>query len=320
MTRPPVTVPRWRVTEDEAGSRLDKFLASPTRLGSRSRVVTALERGRVFVNDLESAAEGGSTRVNAGDDVCVWTDRPGTARRRPDAVRRSALRIVFEDDDLIVLDKPAGLLSVPLNVREAAASIFEQVEDHLRRTGKRRPLVVHRIDRDTSGLVVFGKHAAAQRQLKEQFRRREPERIYWAVVYGCPEPASGTWRDRLIWDERASIQKATHRNDPNGLDAIAHYRVVEPFATTSLVEVRLETGKRNQIRIQARLRGHTLVGEQRYVFGPDTLRPLAFPRHALHAYRLAFRHPADGRPLRFEAPVPDDLAALLNRLRQGAGR
>ena len=318
MTRPPVTVPRWRVTEDEAGSRLDKFLASPNRLGSRGRVVAALDRGRVFVNDVESAAADGSSRVAAGDDVCVWIDRPGTARRRPDA-RKSTLRIVFEDDNLIVLDKPAGLLSVPLDVREAAASIFEQVEDHLRRSGKRRPLVVHRIDRDTSGLVVFGKHAAAQRQLKNQFRRREPERIYWAVVYGCPDPPSGTWRDRLVWDERASIQKETGRNDPNGLDAIADYRVVERFATTSLVEVRLETGKRNQIRIQARLRGHTLVGEKRYVFGPDNLRPLAFPRHALHAYRLAFRHPSDGRLLRFEAPVPDDLAALFKRLRQGAG-
>ena len=318
MTRPPVTVPRWRVTEDEAGSRLDKFLASPNRLGSRGRVVAALDRGRVFVNDVESAAADGSSRVAAGDDVCVWIDRPGTARRRPDA-RKSTLRIVFEDDDLIVLDKPAGLLSVPLDVREAAASIFEQVEDHLRRSGKRRPLVVHRIDRDTSGLVVFGKHAAAQRQLKNQFRRREPERIYWAVVYGCPDPPSGTWRDRLVWDERASIQKETGRNDPNGLDAIADYRVVERFATTSLVEVRLETGKRNQIRIQARLRGHTLVGEKRYVFGPDNLRPLAFPRHALHAYRLAFRHPSDGRLLRFEAPVPDDLATLFKRLRQGAG-
>src|SRR5688500_8418491 len=106
MTRPPVPIPRWRVTEDEAGSRLDKFLASPDRLGSRSRVVTALERGRVFVNDIESAAAAGSSRVAAGDDVCVWTDRPGTARRRPDAIRKSALRIVFEDDDLIVLDKP----------------------------------------------------------------------------------------------------------------------------------------------------------------------------------------------------------------------
>ena len=320
MTGPPANVPRWRVTEDEAGTRLDKFLAAANRLGSRSRVVTAIDRGRVFVNDVESSTSDAASRVTVGDDICVWMDRPGTARRRPDAERRSPLRIVFEDDDLIVLDKPPGLLSVPLDVREAAASIFEQVEDHLRRSGKRRPLVVHRIDRDTSGLVVFAKHAGAQRQLKDQFRRREPERIYWTVVYGCPEPPSGTWRDRLVWDDRASIQKETHRNDPQGLDAIADYRVVERFTHTSLVEVRLETGKRNQIRIQARLRGHTLVGEQRYVFGPDSLRPVAFPRHALHAWRLAFQHPADGRRLEFEAPVPDDFTALLDQLRRSTGR
>src|SRR3954470_6006373 len=221
MTRPPLTVPRWRVTEDEAGSRLDKFLASPNRLGSRSRVVTALDRGRVCVNDVESAAADGSSRVGAGDEVCVWTDRPGTARRRPDVARKSALRIVFEDDDLIVLDKPAGLLSVPLDVREAAASIFEQVEDHLRRSGKRRPLVVHRIDRDTSGLVVFAKHADAHSRLKDQFRRREPERVYLAAVYGEPVPPSGTWSDTLVWDDRAVIQKQTHPRDPRGKEAIS---------------------------------------------------------------------------------------------------
>jgi 23S rRNA pseudouridine1911/1915/1917 synthase len=319
-SRPPPTVPRWRVAADDAGTRLDKFLAAANRLGSRSRVVTALDRGRVFVNDVEASTADAASRVNAGDAVCVWMDRPGTARRRPDAERRSPLRIVFEDDDLIVLDKPPGLLSVPLDVREAAASIFEQVEDHLRRSGKRRPLVVHRIDRDTSGLVVFAKHAGAQRQLREQFRRREPERIYWAVVYGCPEPESGTWRDRLVWDERASIQKETHRSDPQGIDAVSHYRVIERFGATSLVEVRLETGKRNQIRIQARLRGHTLVGEQRYVFGPEGLRPVAFSRHALHACRLGFQHPTDGRPLQLEAAIPEDFTELLDRLRRSAGR
>ena len=317
---PPAAVPRWNVTADDAGVRLDKFLASPDRLGSRSRVTTALAHGRVFVNEVEAAASHGALRLTAGDRVCVWADRPGSARRRPGPKRVDNLRIVFEDDDLMVLDKPAGLLSVPLDARDAAVSLLEQVEDYLRPHGKRRPLVVHRIDRDTSGLVVFAKHVRAQAALKEQFRRREPERVYWAVVYGCPEPAAGTWRDRLVWDERASIQKATHRDDPSGTDAISEYRVVERFADTSLIEVRLHTGKRNQIRIQARLRGHTLAGEERYTYGPDTLRPIPFPRHALHAHRLAFRHPADGRPLRFEAPVPADLRGLLDRLRKGAGR
>jgi 23S rRNA pseudouridine1911/1915/1917 synthase len=135
-------------------------------------------------------------------------------------------------------------------------------------------------------------------------------------VYGHPTPEQGVWRDRLVWDTKALIQKETHPNDPSGVDAVSHYRVVERFADTSLIEVRLETGKRNQIRIQARLRGHTLVGEKRYVYGPDTLRPVDFSRQALHAVQLVFRHPSDDRRLEFEAPLPRDMADLLTRLRK----
>jgi 23S rRNA pseudouridine1911/1915/1917 synthase len=126
--------------------------------------------------------------------------------------------------------------------------------------------------------------------------------------------------DRLVWDERASIQKETHPNDPRGVDARCAYRMLETFAESSLIEVRLDTGKRNQIRIQARLRGHTLVGERRYVFGSDDRRIIPFARHALHAYRLAFRHPVDGRALQFEASIPPDLAGLLARLRRSRDR
>jgi 23S rRNA pseudouridine1911/1915/1917 synthase len=164
---------------------------------------------------------------------------------------------------------------------------------------------------------LFAKDARTQEALKGQFRRREPERVYLAVVYGHPEPGTGTWRDRLVWDRKALIQKETHPRDPEGTDAISDYRVVETFRDASLIEVRLQTGKRNQIRIQARLRGHTLVGERRYVYGPDALRPIAFSRQALHAYRLAFEHPADRRVLHVEAPVPADFRELLARLRAG---
>jgi len=118
-----------------------------------------------------------------------------------------------------------------------------------------------------------------------------------------------------VWDAAALIQKETHPRDPRAKEAIADYRVLESFEEAALVEVRLHTGKRNQIRLQARLRGHTLVGEQRYVYGPETLRPIPFPRQALHAWRLAFRHPDDDRALSFEAPLPDDLERLLARLR-----
>jgi 23S rRNA pseudouridine1911/1915/1917 synthase len=311
-------LPEWVVTSDDESPRLDKFLAAPQRIGSRARVVAALERGKVFVNDAEATPADAGSRLAEGDVVRLWMDRPGSAKRRPGPFDSAELEIVYEDDALIVLNKPAGLLAVPLERKEGATSMYDQIEDHLRSHRTRLPLVVHRIDRDTSGLVVFAKHVRAQEQLKSQFRRREPERVYRAIVYGHPEPATGTWRDRLVWDRKALIQKQTHPTDPKGTEAISEYRVLETFSGTSLIEVRLRTGKRNQIRIQARLRGHTLVGERRYVFGPDEIRPIQFSRQALHAYRLAFRHPVDDRPLSFEAPPPADFAGLLSRLRRAS--
>jgi 23S rRNA pseudouridine1911/1915/1917 synthase len=177
---------------------------------------------------------------------------------------------------------------------------------------------VHRIDRDTSGVVLFARHAAAQAVLKQQFLRHEPERVYLAIVYGRPSPAAGWWRDHLAWDQRSLIQKETHARDPRAKEAVSEYRIVESFRDASLLEVRLVTGKRNQIRIQARLRGHTLVGERRYVFGPDVLRPIDFSRQALHAARLAVAHPSTGERLAFEAPLPRDLADLIQALRAPA--
>ncbi|HYT75847.1 MAG TPA: RluA family pseudouridine synthase [Vicinamibacterales bacterium] len=305
----------WTVDADEVGLRLDKYLAAAGRLGSRARAVAALERGKVFHNGRETALADASLRLNAGDAVRVWMDRPGSAKAGPRAVQIGDLQILFEDAALLVVNKPAGLLAVPLERKADAPSVYAQIEDHFRSRGKRRPLVVHRIDRDTSGLVVFAKDARSQSMLKVQFKRREPERVYWAVVYGAPDPPAGTWRDHLVWDTKALIQKETSPRDPRASDAISDYRVLERFRGASLIEVRLRTGRRNQIRIQARLRGHTLVGEKRYVFGPEDLRTIQFERQALHAYRLAFLHPHDGRTLAFEAPIPPDFASLLNRLR-----
>ena len=300
----------------DAGARLDRFLAAPERLGSRSKVATALERGKIFVNGEEVTLRDAARRLETGDRIELWMDRPGSATRRPGASPRGDSLILYEDAALIVLNKPAGLLSVPLERRAAAPSAYDLIEDHLRSSGKRRPLVVHRIDLDTSGLVIFAKTTTAQDALKAQFRRREPERVYLAIVYGHPEPTAGVWRDTLVWDQKALIQKATHPDDPLGMEAISEYRVLESFREASLVEVRLQTGKRNQIRIQARLRGHTLVGEKRYVYGPEALRSIPFGRQALHAYRLGFLHPTDGRPLTFEAPLPADILDLLTRLRR----
>jgi 23S rRNA pseudouridine1911/1915/1917 synthase len=306
----------WPVDVADAGTRLDKFLAAPDRLGSRARAFAAIERGKVFLNGAETSAADAARRLETGDSVRVWMDRPGSARpRRSGAQAASDLEIVYEDAAILVVNKPAGLLTVPLERKSAAPSVQSELERYLRPFGKRRPLVVHRIDQDTSGLVVFAKDGETQARLKAQFKRRDPERAYLAVVYGHPTPAEGQWRDHLVWDEKALIQKEAHPRDPRAQEAISDYRVRERFRETCLIEVRLQSGRRNQIRIQSRLRGHTLVGEKRYTFGPDTLRPIQFERHALHAWRLAFDHPDDGGRREFEAPPPPDFRALLERLR-----
>lgn len=306
----------WRADAGDTGTRLDKFLAAPARLGSRARAFAALERGKVFLNGAEMRPDDAARRMDAGDSVRVWMDRPGSARPRRSGTQTAGdLEIVFEDALLLVVNKPAGLLTVPLERKGAAPSVQSELEIYLRPFGRRRPLVVHRIDQDTSGLVVFAKDAGTQSRLKAQFKRREPERVYLAVVYGHPSPSEGRWRDHLVWDEKALIQKPTHPRDPAAQEAISDYRVRERYRETSLIEVRLHSGRRNQIRIQSRLRGHTLVGEKRYTFGPGTLRPIQFERHALHAWRLAFDHPGDGRRCEFEAPPPADFEALLKRLR-----
>ena len=306
----------WTVSPADAGVTVDKFLATAGRLGSRSRAADAREKGKVFLNGGEVRPREVRLRLKAGDVVRVWQDRPGSARRRPFPFKAGELRILYEDPHLIVVNKPAGLLAVPLERQEDAESIVDHLEQHLRSHGKRKPLIVHRIDRDTSGIVLVAKDGRTQAALKMQFRERTPERVYLAVVYGHPKPASGTWRDHLVWDRKALIQKETSPGDARAVEAISEYKIVEKFESTSLIEVRLKTGKRNQIRIQSRLRGHTLVGEVRYTYGPEQLRPVAFKRQALHAWRLSFRHPTDDRMMKFEAPIPEDMARLIKKLRQ----
>ena len=278
--------------------------------------MSALERGKIYLNDVEASIADAGRQLVVGDVIRVWLDRPGSSKRHPRTGLVDGVDIVHEDDELIVVNKPAGILTVPLERRPDALSVLGQLEDRFRSHGRQRVFPVHRIDQNTSGLVVFTKHVASQRLLKEQFKRRDPTRVYWAIVYGTPNPAEGTWRDVLVWDEKALIQKQTHPRDPRGQEALSRYAVLEGFEEASLIEVTLHTGRRNQIRIQARLRGHTLVGEDRYIYGPGSLRPIEFGRQALHARRLSIRHPIDGRVLDFEAPVPTDFLELLTRLRR----
>jgi RluA family pseudouridine synthase len=238
------------------------------------------------------------------------------SRRTRRAGRRQSVEIVYEDPWLIVVNKPAGLLAVPLERNPAVPSVFASLVERFRSHGKKRPFVVHRIDQDSSGLVVFAKDPDSRRTLLEQFKKRQPERIYRAVVHGHVHPPNGTWRDRLVWDTKALIQKAATPRDSEAEDAVSEYHVVELLKGASFLEVRLRTGRRNQIRIQAALRGHPLVGERRYTSKDAVSNPIHFERQALHAFRLTLRHPREPRLMTFEAPLPADFVDLLARLRQ----
>jgi 23S rRNA pseudouridine1911/1915/1917 synthase len=309
---------QWQVEAADAGVRLDKWLAAAGRLGSRSRAFEALERGKVFVGGAEQKAADAGRRLQPGETVRLWMDRPGSARRQSVNDRRvDGLHVVYEDDALLLINKPTGLLTVNLPAAPGEPSLVKLAAAHLRRLHKPAPHIVHRIDRDTSGLVVFAKSRAARENLKAQFAAREPERVYLAVVHGCPAPGEGEWRDWLRWDAKGLTQRAARAGDVEATEAVCRYRVVESFprAGAALVEVRLVTGRQNQIRAQAALHGHQLVGESKYLSAPAPPHPINFSRQALHALRLGLRHPQDGRPLVFEAPPPADLAALLARLR-----
>ena len=337
---------RWRVTEAETGQRLDAWLARRPEIGSRSRATAWLERGKVFLNGAAVDYPDAGRRLQAGDEVGLWVDRPGTATpaRRDLRAARDLLDVIREDEAILVADKPAGLLVEPLPGEAGAEpTLLDLVREHLRTpfgwrgplprqarstrspvtahsvplADRVRPLVVHRIDRDTSGLVLFAKTRDAQETLKDQFERREPARAYLAVVRGVVGPDAGTWRDRLVWDKARLVQRRAHPREARAKEALARYRVLEQFRDAALLEVSLVTGKRNQIRVQAGLRGHPIIGERLYRFGADPDEGPTLDRQALHAARLTFVHPVTGKPVRVSAPLPGDMQGLIARLKGG---
>jgi 23S rRNA pseudouridine1911/1915/1917 synthase len=306
----------WLVGETEAGTRLDAWLAAHPEVGSRGKAREAIERGKVFLNGEELVYSDAARRLRAGDRVGFWPDRPGSARARSRQVvaTRHALDVVFEDEAILVVDKPAGWLVEPLpGEAHGEVTLLDLIGDHLRGAARVRAYVVHRIDRDTSGLVLFALTPDARDDLKTQFERRTPERVYLAVVHGVVDPAAGTWRDKLVWDKERLLQKRAHIREERAKDAVAQYRVLEQHQAAAVIEVSLVTGKRNQIRVQAGLRGYPLVGERLYGFGATG--SLQLSRQALHAARLAFTHPKTRRRVEFTAPLPDDMRDLIEKLR-----
>ncbi|MBS1810969.1 MAG: RluA family pseudouridine synthase [Acidobacteria bacterium] len=306
----------WQVNAADSGLRLDKWLADATRLGSRAKAFEAIARGKVFVNNKEQTSLEAGRKLQTGETVRVWMDRPGSAKHRVFTNRQVAgLDTIYEDEALLVINKPSGLLTVGLPKHPEEVTLYDQVADYLRHRSKLKPQIIHRIDRDTSGVVVFAKTDAARVHLKRQFAAQKPERIYQAVVYGIPFPEKGTWKDWLVWDKEELAQKLSDPRDRRAVEAKCHYRVLEKFKEASLLEVKLATGKQNQIRLQATAHGHQLIGEKQYQSEPPQ-NAIPFARQALHAFKLRLQHPINNQPLQFEAPLPQDFTALLQRLRK----
>lgn len=305
----------------DEGLRLDVWLARRSEAGSRARASEWIARGKVFLNGREAGVTDRAALLSTGDRIGIWVDRPGSSRlsERTLASARSPLRIVHEDAALVLVDKPAGVLVEPLPGEAGwEATVLDLLLERARHLPRVRYYVVHRIDRDTTGLVMFARTIAARDRLQEQFEARTPERVYLAVALGHVRADSGTWRDRLAWDKSALRQRRAHGTDAGGKEAVARYVVRERFGAATLLEVSLETGKRNQIRVQAGLRGHPLLGESQYRFGAPE-EPPGLPRidrQALHAWRLGFDHPDTGRRVTFTADVPADLDRLLQALRR----
>jgi 23S rRNA pseudouridine1911/1915/1917 synthase len=311
----------WIVAESDAGMRLDLWLARRAGAGSRSRASAWIERGKVFLGGTPAVMRDASHRLPAGAHVGVWMDRPGSARASDRAAQDGLhlLRLVHEDAAVLAVDKPPGLIVEPLPGREGEeVTLLDLLAQRFRHEPRAQCFVVHRIDRDTSGLVLFARSADARDELKDQFERRTPVRVYQAVLEGRLEPPRGTWRDELAWDPERLRQRRAHATDARAKDAVARYAVMEQFAESALVEVTLVTGKRNQIRVQAGMRGHPVLGERQYRFGAPP-EPEGLPRinrQALHAWRLGFRHPSTGEDVLLTAEPPADFAQLLRALRR----
>lgn len=263
-----------------------------------------------------------SGKVSVGEQVVRETNHPVrvgaelTLRMRARRDRGPSLPsdlVVFLDTHLIVVQKPAGISTVPFDENETG-TLSELVQATLKRvsSGPQSPLgIVHRIDKDTSGLVVFARTLAAKRGLKQQFRVHTVDRRYVALAHGTVPP--GTRRSRLVQD-RGDGRRGSTDNETLGRDAITHVTVLEKLHGATLIECRLETGRTHQIRIHLAEEGHPLLGERVYTKG-FTGALLPAPRLMLHAFELGFVHPITGAKLHFEQPPPEDLQQVLASLR-----
>lgn len=305
------------ISETLGGVRLDRALAELLPELSRERLKALILDGQV-VSARGPAARNPSQKVSPGDSFIITLPAPTQAEAVPQDI---PLSIVHEDADLIVVDKPAGLV-----VHPAAGNLDGTLVNALLHHcagqlsgigGVARPGIVHRIDKDTSGLLVVAKTDAAHEGLARQFKDHSIQRLYAAITYGVPVPATGTV-DAWIGRSDADRKKMAVHREGRGKHAVTHYRVAKPLRGAALVECRLETGRTHQVRVHMAHLGHPLIGDP--VYGKERkgfksiLETLGFKRQALHARTLGFIHPVSHERLQFESAIPADMQELLSQL------
>jgi len=304
------------------GQRTDRFLADAIGTLSRSRVKSLMQDGAVLRDNV--ALRDPAEPVRPGAVFVVQPPAAVAARPEP---QRIPFEILHEDDDLIVLDKPAGLVVHPAPGNEDGTlvnALLAHCGDSLPGIGgERRPGIVHRLDKDTTGIMVVAKTEQALAKLSAAFAARDIDRAYHALVWGIPAPSSGEIEGAIGRDPRERKRMAVVAR--GGKPALTRYRALRTWpAPVTLIECVLATGRTHQIRVHLASAGHPVVGDPVYLrrvpaaaralTGPVRAVLLDFPRQALHAARLGFAHPRTGQPLLFERPVPADMASLLHTL------
>jgi len=307
------------VTAEAAGERLDRFLAAHLPDLSRTQVQRLIQEGHVCPESGQATAR---YRVRPGECIGVRIPAPRPARPVAEDI---PLRIVYEDDHLVVIDKPVGMVVHPAP-GHARGTLVNALLYHCQTLsgigGEERPGIVHRLDKDTSGLILVAKHDRSHRYLSEQLKARHVQRRYVAIVFGRLPAAQGTI-DAPIGRHPRHRQKMAVV-EPHGRAARTHYEVLETRGPFHVLRLTLETGRTHQIRVHLAHLGRPVVGDPMY--GPGAIRlphyPLlgqtirSFSRPALHAEELRFQHPESKVWMAFTAPVPPDMAGLLTHLRQ----
>jgi 23S rRNA pseudouridine1911/1915/1917 synthase len=304
----------FTVPEESQGQRLDLFLVSILADRSRSQIQRLIRDGHVRIDERPGKV---NQPVKAGQVVAVDDPKPIEPVPTPEAL---PLRIVYEDHDLVVVDKPAGMVVHPAAGHESGTlvnALLHHVSDLSGIGGEKRPGIVHRLDRGTSGLMVVAKHDRSHQALADQFRNREIEKEYTALVWGVVQ--AGRRIDAPIGRDPVNRKKMSARAR-RSREAVTRIVRADPIGRgLTLARIAIHTGRTHQIRVHLSAIGHPIVGDALYGGVhrrvPGNLRAVAhLDRPFLHASRLAFTHPADGRRVEFTSPLPEDLERVLDEL------